>query len=137
MKVALWIIGVLFGLVLVVFGLQILASERVEVVELHTIDEAGQPQTTRLWIVDHDGFQYLRGDTASGWYKRIQANGEFELTRNDTRSAYKAALRQDKVDVINELFHDKYTWGDEFIELLIGGREGALAIELQPTAADG
>ena len=132
MKITLWIIGTLLALVLAIFGLQILASERVEVVELHTVNESGEPQTTRLWIVDHDDHQYLRGDTGSGWYQQIQENGQFELTRNGVRERYTAELRQEKVALINQLFHDKYTWGDEVIEVLIGGRDGALAIELQP-----
>lgn len=135
MKLFFWIIATLVALVAVIGGTQMLASERVEVVELHTKDDAGEPVTTRLWIVDHDNRQYLRGDTGSGWYQRLKANCEFELTRGGETHVYTHALRQEKVATINQLFKDKYTWGDDYIELLIGGRDGALAIELQPVQA--
>ena len=132
MKIFAWIVGVLLTLVAIIVGVEILASERVEVIELHTTDDAGKPQTTRLWIVDHEGHQYLRGDTRSGWYQRLKDNGEFEVTRAGETVRYTHVLRQEKVDTINQLFKDKYTWGDDYIEMLIGGRDEALAIELQP-----
>ena len=136
MKILLWILAALVALVALVFGLQLLASERVEVIELHATNQQGQTEVTRLWIVDDDGYQYLRGDEGSRWYQRIKKGEPFKVTRNGTTAAYTFKLRQDKVDTINDLFHEKYTWGDEFIELLIGGREGALAIELLPAPTD-
>ncbi len=132
MKIIAWITGVILTLVIAVFGLQMLASERVEVIELHAADSNGEMQTTRLWIVDHDGYQYLRGDNNSGWYQRIRETGSFKVTRGNETVDYTFELRPEKVDTINQLFHDKYTWGDEVIDILIGGREGALAIQLNP-----
>ena len=57
MKIFRWILGSVVGLVVLVFVLQLVASERVEVVELHTLDEQGEEVITRLWIVDHLGYQ--------------------------------------------------------------------------------
>ena len=51
-----WGIGIFVCLLLLVAGLERMAAERVEVVELHTTDESGEDQTTRLWIVDDEGF---------------------------------------------------------------------------------
>ena len=131
MKKIYWTVGILFGLVVAVFGLQILASERVEVVELHTTDEAGEPVITRLWLVDDEGYQYLRvGADGSGWFSRIQANGDFQVTRDSDTAIYTAVQRADKRDRINQLMQEKYTWGDTLIGYLAGSREGSIPIEL-------
>ena len=68
MKYFYWGAGVVFGLLILVVGLQYIASERVEVVELLTVDEVDGPITTRLWVVDDAGFAYLRvGADGSSW----------------------------------------------------------------------
>jgi len=131
MKFVYWGIGLLLGIAALFGVLQYVASERVEVVELHTIDAEGAEVTTRLWIVDDEGFQYLRvGSTGSGWYTRIQENGEFELTRNGERNRYRAEVNMAKSDRINELMQEKYTWGDTLIGVLVGSREASQPIEL-------
>ena len=132
MKIFRWILGSVVGLVVLVFVLQLVASERVEVVELHTLDEQGEEVITRLWVVDDSGYQYLRvGEGGSGWFSRIQANEEFEVTRNDRRYKYTAVLREEESERINELMREKYGWGDSLIEILVGGREASIPIELQ------
>lgn len=131
MKYLYWTIGLLIGIPLAFLGLQTLASERVEVVQLHTLDEAGEELVTRLWVVDDGGYQYLRvGADGSGWFSRLQDNGEFRLTRNGSTQGYEAVLRQDKSGRINELMQQKYTWGDTFFAYAVGGREGSVPIEL-------
>ena len=132
MKYLYWAIGLLLGIAALFGILQYVASERVEVVELHTFDAEGAEVTTRLWVVDDDGFQYLRvGAEGSGWYSRIQDNGEFDVTRNGERSRYRAEVRAEKSDRINELMQEKYTWGDTLIGILVGSRENSQPIELQ------
>ncbi|MDD9891556.1 MAG: hypothetical protein OXU66_07660 [Gammaproteobacteria bacterium] len=131
MNILRWIMGSVVGLVLLLFALQYVASERVEVVELHTLDEQGEEVTTRLWVVDDAGYQYLRvGAAGSGWFSRILANDQLELTRNDRRYRYTATLREDKSDRINELMQTKYGWGDSLIGTLLGSRENSIPIEL-------
>ena len=131
MKYVYWVLGGLFGLVLLLGGLQWAASERVEVVDLLTIDEAGEPVSTRLWMVDDEGYQYLRvGADGSGWFSRIQANGEFQVTRNGNTASYTAVLREDKRQKINDLMQEKYSWGDSLIGVLAGSREGSIPVEL-------
>ena len=86
MKIFRWILGSVVGLVVLVFVLQLVASERVEVVELHTLDEQGEEVITRLWVVDDSGYQYLRvGEGGSGWYSRIQAVSYTHLRAHETR----------------------------------------------------
>ena len=56
-------------------GLERLAAERIEVVELIAANDAGEKQITRLWVVDDEGLAYLRvGADGSGWYDRILMN---------------------------------------------------------------
>ena len=133
MKIVWWVLGVILGVFALIGIAQTAASERVEVVELHTVDASGEPQTTRLWIVDDEGFGYLRvGGDGSGWFSRLQANGEFKVTRQNSTASYTAVLRQDKRERINNLMNEKYTWGDDFINVLVGGRDGSIPIELHP-----
>lgn len=133
MKYVYWTLGVLLGLVVALLGLERIAAERVEVVELHTIDAEGEEVTTRLWIVDDAGYQYLRvGADGSGWFSRIQDNGEFDVTRNGERKRYRAEVNTAKSDRINDLMQEKYTWGDSFIAALVGSRDNSQPIELHP-----
>jgi hypothetical protein len=131
MKYLKWAIGFLLVIILLPIGVIQVASERIEVVDLHTVDETGEPVTTRLWVVDDEGFQYLRvGADGSGWFTRIQTNGEFEVTRSGIREVYTSVLRTAKSGLVNELMRTKYTWGDTVITVLTGTREGSVPIEL-------
>lgn len=125
------LVAVAFVVVLVLVVLERVAAERIEVVELHTVDEAGEEVTTRLWMVDDEGYQYLRvGSDGSGWFDRLRDNGEFQLTRSGVSQSYTSVLRNDKSDKINDLMQAKYTWGDTVIGVLVGSREGSIPIEL-------
>jgi hypothetical protein len=131
MKILIWIIGILLGIVALFSIAQTIASERIEVIELRTTDEMGETVITRLWIVDHDGYQYLRvGGDGSGWYSRLQANKQIKVIRGEATKTYQTLSRPDKSDIINTLMQDKYTWGDSFFATMFGGREGSIPIEL-------
>ena len=49
------------------------------VVVLTTVEQAsGDAATTRLWVVEHDGTLWLRGDAQSGWTQRaLSQNGRY------------------------------------------------------------
>jgi hypothetical protein len=132
MKYILWFVGIFLALILTLVGLQVAASERIEVVELHTIDEAGEEVVTRLWVVDHDGHAYLRGETDSGWFTRLRAADTISLTRGDETGDFTHTVKNENIDTINELMREKYTWGDRFIEIAMGSRAESNAIELIP-----
>lgn len=130
MKILAWILGTIIGIVVLFAVVQTLAAERIEVVELHTVDQAGEPVITRLWVMDHEGYQYLRvGADGSGWFSRIQANGQIKVTRGESTKTYRTQTRPDKSEIINELMQEKYTWGDTFFATIFG-REGSIPIEL-------
>lgn len=134
-----WLVRALLSLIVLAaaYGaLNYLASERVEVVTLHTVDATGQPKDTRIWIVDRpiDGRSaaFIRTREGSGWYARLAAAPDFELTRGATRARYTAVAHPELRDEINRMFRDKYGWGDAFISFTLGGRDDAIALELVP-----
>jgi len=131
LKFIFWIVGGLLALVVAFGVLQYAASERVEVVVLQTLDDQGEQVTTRLWIVDHDGHPYLRGDSGSGWFNRVQASDTVTLTRNGEASTYTHQIRNDNLDTVNRLMREKYTWGDQLVTLMGGSdRDQSNVIEL-------
>ena len=133
MKIILWILGSLLTLVVAFGALQFAASERVEVVELHTLNDQGEQVSTRLWVVDHDGHPYLRGDTGSGWFNRVQASETISVTRNGETMTFSHQVRNENLDTINRLMREKYTWSDQLISLMSGdNRAQSNAIELTP-----
>ncbi len=114
-------------------GLERLAAERIEVVELIAANDAGEKQITRLWVVDDDGLAYLRvGADGSGWYDRILMNDSVQVVRDGVTAQYRVQARPEKSVRINELMQQKYTWGDRLIGQMLGGREGSIPLELQP-----
>ena len=122
----------LTGLIILICLIQLVASERVEVVKLHTTDYNGEEIITRLWVVDYGGYQYLRvGADGSGWFDRLRAAEMVDITRNGRRYSYSWIIRQSKSAQINVLMRDKYGWGDSFIGYLTGGRYRSIPIELR------
>ncbi len=133
MKYLLLAIAIPLGLALAFLVVQTLASERVEVVELYTTDEAGEQQTTRLWVMDDEGYQYLRvGADGSGWFTRMLENGQFSVQRDGETANYTLVQRPDKSEKINAMMQQKYTWGDSFFATVLGSRDGSIPLELHP-----
>ncbi len=133
MKYLLWAIAIPLGLALAFLLVQTLASERVEVVELYTTDESGEQQTTRLWVMDDEGYQYLRvGADGSGWFTRMLENEQFSVQRNGDTAIYTVVQRPDKSEKINAMMQEKYTWGDTFFATVLGSRDGSIPLELHP-----
>lgn len=132
-KVLKWIFVGLLILGAAFAGLERLAAERIEVVELIAANEAGEKRITRLWVVDDEGMAYLRvGADGSGWYDRILMNDSVEVVREGVTAEYRVQARPEKSARINELMQQKYTWGDTLIGQMLGGREGSIPLELQP-----
>ncbi len=132
-KVLKWIFVGLLIVAATFAGLERLAAERIEVVELIAANEAGEKRITRLWVVDDEGMAYLRvGADGSGWYDRILMNDSVEVVREGVTAEYRVQARPEKSVRINELMQQKYTWGDTLIGQMLGGREGSIPLELQP-----
>ena len=132
MKLALRLLIALVVLAAAFGVLNRLASERVEVVTLHTLDAAGEARDTRIWVLDHEGRAYIRASPGSGWHARLAARPTFELTRGGVRRTYSAVERPELRDTLNTLFREKYGWGDSFISASVGGRARSILLELVP-----
>ena len=132
MKWILRILGIiLIALVVLVGGLQV-ASETGEIVVLTTTDENGAPAETRLWVVELDGYQYLRsGDPGSGWYNRLLANPKVEVVRNGQKASYNAVPAPELQTQVNDLMQEKYGLSDAYISAVLG-RGDAIPIRLEP-----
>ena len=132
-KIRLGIVGLLVTLIVVFSLLPYVASERVEVVELHAADPAGSGVTTRLWVVDHEGTAYLRvGENVSGWFDRITTDKTVDITRSGVCATYRTETRPALSEAANNLMQAKYTWSDSLIGVLVGSREGSIPIALVP-----
>ncbi len=131
MRYLLYVLATVAGLVVLVLVAQIVASETGEVVVLTTRTADG-PKDTRLWVVDIDGTQYLRAGPDSGWYRRLVAEPDVQLTRGARTERYRAETRPPVAAEVNRLMRSKYGWRDVIIELLVGKRDTAVAVALVP-----
>lgn len=120
MRYILWLLGIVIRLALIMGGLQISASERIEVVQLYTVSQTGEKVVTRLWVVDYDGHAYLRGETDSGWFRRLQSSDKFTLIRGERTDYFTHTVKNENIDTINKLMREKYIWGDQVIEIGMG-----------------
>lgn len=103
--------------------LEQIAAESGEVVVL-TTQASGESHTTRLWIVEDQGEQYLRaGMPQSAWYQQLLANPNVSLQRGEVERAYIAVPELVSVPRINELMREKYGWADAYIGFLFGRAE--------------
>ncbi len=135
MKKLLIVLGALVLLPALFFGMIGLASELGgEVIVLTTADAAGEQVETRLWVVNHEGADYLRGGPESGWLLRINAQPEVEVKYEAGTRRYHAvpvpgdaALRER----INALMAEKYGLADRLIDL-VREPDGVIPIRLGP-----
>lgn len=133
MKIVTWTVGILLTATVAFLGVERYAAESREVVVLYANDADGKVAATRLWVVDHDGAQWLRtGGDGSGWYDRLLANEVIELERDGRRARYAAQPEPAQSDVVNALMLAKYGWGDALIGRMVGGRAGSIPIRLTP-----
>jgi hypothetical protein len=129
-------IGAALGLFLLLGLAQLLASESGEVVVLETLDAAGQPHETRLWVVEDAGAAWVRGGPDSGWVQRLLERPEVRAERAGAQSSFLAVPDRDPAvrDRVNVLMREKYGFADRFIAVTLGDadREAALPIRLDP-----
>ncbi|MEE8041718.1 MAG: hypothetical protein V3T15_02855 [Pseudomonadales bacterium] len=132
MRIAIGIVGVVLGLAMLWYVSQLVASESGEVVVLTTHDAAGESHDTRLWIVDHEGYQWLRaGSEMSGWFTRLKNDPAIEVERSSSNKAYTAIPRASLAPVINELMLEKYGWADRYIGFYFP-RDDSIPVRLEP-----
>ena len=109
-------------------------AESGEVVVLETRDASG-PHETRVWVVDHDGFAWLRtGDPKSPWLARLRANPEVAVTRAGVRREYRAVPSDDPAlrDTVNALTLEKYGFAEQALRASMMDPDGVTPIRLEP-----
>jgi hypothetical protein len=126
-KILLFLVALAVGFVAAVA----LASELGgELVSLTTNDASGGQRSTSLWVVDSDGFAYLRsGNQDSGWYERVVADPNVEVERDGRSRRYTAQPAADRTHEIDALMAEKYGWADTLISPI---RRDPIAIRLMP-----
>lgn len=122
----------LLVVVLTVGALEIVAAESGEVVVLRTVDVAGVPHETRLWIVDDGSHSWLRsGSPEARWFVLLQEHPDVEVVRGADTLAVHAVPEPGARARINDLMRQKYGWADAYIGALFG-RDDAVPIRLDP-----
>ena len=130
-KIIPWTAITVLGILLALLGLHMLASERVEIIELHTIAEDGETYTTRLWIVEHEGVPYLQAETEeSEWLIRGQQNGSVSVTRGRVTKVYVMEPRVAMRSTVNSLLAEKYTLAYDIIDFMFRNEDSGIPIAL-------
>ncbi len=130
-RLVLGLLGLLALLVLAYYGL----AESGEVVVLETREAAGIAHETRVWVVDHAGFAWLRtGDPKSPWLARLRANPEVAVTRTGVRREYHAVPSDDPAlrDTVNALTLEKYGFAEQALRASMMDPDGVTPIRLEP-----
>jgi hypothetical protein len=120
----------------VLFGLSILAASELggEVVTLYTRDPGGGESRTSLWVVDHEGSQYLRaGDRSSAWFERLRRAPEVRVERGGKTAVYQAVPTPELTPTIDALMAKKYPFADRFIGVIRDPSQ-SMAVKLVPAS---
>ncbi len=105
-----------------------------EVVQLHTRGADGADHTTPLWVVDHEGFAYLRaGDRSASWFERLSREPQVRVDRGGKATAYQAVPAPELTPRIDELMAEKYGLADRFVGL-IRNPANSMAVRLVPAS---
>ena len=104
-----------------------------EVVTLHTLAADGAWKTTPLWIVDFEDVSYLRAGSpeGSGWVDRLNANPEVKLERAGKLADVRLVEEPSRVSAVNRKMGEKYGWANDFVGLMSGDRNKALALRIE------
>ena len=134
MRIVLVSIGAIVLAAVVFFGVVILASESGEVVTLRTVDGQGESHATRLWLIEHEGAEFVRtGHPDKLWFVRLRANPSVELEREGAISKRTAVVVHDAETTrgVNDVYEGKY--GDaNWIVALSGDAADRVVVRLDP-----
>jgi hypothetical protein len=103
-------VAVLVGLLVLTIALSVALIESEEVVVIYTRDLNGEAHAARIWVVDHDGRQWVApGNRSNGWYQRLRVAPGVELVRSGSRKCFVATVVEgaESLPVLQE-FLEKY-----------------------------
>ncbi len=130
----------LFGLVLLIIAGSVALIESEEVVVIHTRDTAGEIHAVRVWVVDHEGRQWVApGNRSNAWFQRLSTNPQVDLVRSGERSCYVATVIEGPaaMPVLNRFLqkYDSVISATALLNRLLepgGDRSPPLAVRLDP-----
>jgi hypothetical protein len=128
-------VAALLALFVAFVGTMYMAMESGEVVVVSAAEPSGTVQSTRLWVVDADGFAWLRtGNPDSAWLARLRADPEIEVVRDGESRRFRAVLTTEPAvrDRINALVLEKYGWAERLLRAVMLEPERATAVRLEP-----
>jgi hypothetical protein len=136
MRILLIALGVIVGIPVVFAALIFGASELGgESVTLYTRDAAGEEHATPLWVVELDGFQYLRaGNRSSAWYARLEVQPRVRMERGGEVGDYVAVPEPGKVPEVDALMAHEYGLADRIVDIM-RNPENSVAVRMQPATA--
>ena len=102
-----------------------------EVVTLRTRRTDGSWQSTRLWVVDHDGAVWLHSAGAA-WAARFEGDPEVELERAGRVRRYRARIVRGAHADIDAALREKYGLADRWVRLISPCDEATLPVRLDP-----
>ncbi len=130
---ALRVAGAILGLLLIVALGTYVAGEQTEVAVLHTVDDAGAPHATKLWVVDHEGATWVRvARPERRWFQRLQNHPRIEITRSgQTQAVIAVPDRSPQARaMVDAAFRAKYGLVDWWYGLLL--RSNPIPVRLDP-----
>lgn len=125
-------LGVVAGLALAWWAVEMVAAESGEVVVLRTADPEGQLHETRLWVVDHQDAVWLRaGHGGSSWFRDLERNPSVQVERGGETLDVRAVPMPGEQAAINARMAEKYGWAESYIGFFFS-RDSAIPIRLEP-----
>lgn len=104
-------IGILVCLFVLAIGTSVALIESGEVVTIRTRDSDGELHGARVWIVDHEGHQWVApGNRSNAWFQRLIAGPRVKLVRSGVRSCRVATVVESPASIpVLEVFLEKYS----------------------------
>ena len=122
LKILKWIIVIIIAIPVIIFGATYGASELSgEVITLDRKLENGDVSPVRLWIVDQGDVAWIEhGDPSSFWMTSLETDPSLTITRNGETAIYHGSLDPEAHELYRKLRREKYTWGDQVVEVFAG-----------------
>jgi hypothetical protein len=105
-----------------------------EVVILRTYDSQGSPHETRVTVIDWAGEPWVRGRPYRGWFRRIEANPEAELHRDDVWRPVLGRISRDAADAeaFDRVMLDTYGRAYRYVDFIARLSANEIPVRLSP-----
>jgi len=125
--------------VLVIVGATLWIDEG-EVISLETTDPSGQVFETDLWVAEHEGALYVRGERAARWVQRVRKHPEVTVVRGGVARVHHATPSRDPETLagVNAAMASKYGVADRlFGHLFADGNRIVIRLDPESQASTG